>query len=331
MNHSSHNLPPFQLRPNKFVDRMLFLDLMTRVSGLRGTQNYVYISMGAKFLHDHHSVYRKIGIDSLVSFDRDSDDIKRQLFNRPIDKMKCIELDSADLPGQLDELRGKKNAIVWLDFTKPNERRVQLQQSEETIRRLEPGDVLRVTFNADYRSFGKFNDIEKTRYASLQEMAGAKLSEQIPEYLPAKLRTLKQSEVPSVLADALGMAAERTLKHRQDIRVVPILSTTYADNARMATAACVIRPANEKILPECLKGWKFRSKKWSDVLDINVPDLSMREKQHIDRRINSSPARILSSLPFKPHDIEAAEELKQAIGNYKLFHRYYPAFHHIDF
>jgi len=331
MSPKTSSLPPFQLRPNKFVDRMLFLDLATRTAALRGAQNYAYISMGAKFLHDHHSIYRRIGIDSLVSFDRESDDIKRQNFNRPTGKMKCLEMDSADLPGQLDELRGDKSVIIWLDFTSPKDRRVQLQQSEEVLKRLHPGDMLRVTMNSEYRKFGKYDSDAEKKFPDLQSMVAAKLSKQIPEYLPASLTRLEEIDVPRVLSCSLGMAADRAVKYRDDICIVPILSTTYADGDRMLTAACVVRPIEEKTLPDSLRGWRHRSKTWEDVVNIDVPDFSMREKQHIDRRLNYSPAKILQSLPFRPESAGAADLLKKGIENYKRFHRYYPAFHHVEF
>jgi hypothetical protein len=63
---------------------------------------------------------------------------------------------------------------------------------------------------------------------------------------------------------------------------------------------------------------------------IEVPDLSLREKYFIDRRLNDSSSKILNDLPFKPADASAAEDLHRAIENYKIFHRYYPGFQHVD-
>jgi len=330
MSAARFSLPPFQLRPNKFVDRMLFLDLVAQIAGIRGAQNYAYLSMGAKFLHDHHSVYRRVGIDNLISFDRDGDDIKRQKFNRPTSRMTCLELDSADLPDQIDELRGDKNVAVWLDFTSPGHRRVQLQQSEEILKRLIPDDVFRITLNADYKSFGKYDDNEKKKYASVQNMAAKKLAGQIGEYLPANLNSLSKPEFPAVLANAVSQAASNALKYRDEIKFVPMLSTTYADGSPMVTVACVVRPNDEAALPECLRDWKYRSKSWNDVLTINVPDLSIREKHFLDRKIGEPPSRIVRGLPFLPDDPDSAEEMKETIKNYKKFHRFYPAFHHIE-
>jgi hypothetical protein len=310
---------------------MLFLDLIARAIGQRGAQNYIYISMGATFLHDHHTVYRRIGIENLVSFDRNGEGVKRQKFNRPTDKMTCLEMDSADLPDRLDEIRGKRNAIVWLDYMSPKDRRLQLQQCAEVLRILQPGDLLRLTINADYRSFGKFDDAAKKKFPNAQAMAASKLKAQIEEFLPADFETLKSHEVPDVLSRAVGLAAASALRHRDDIKIVPVLSTSYADGAPMVTVTCAVRSIEERRLPDSLNSWRHRSKDWDKLIRIDVPDLSMREKQHIDRRITFSSTKILRSLPFRPDDADATLELKRAIDSYKSLHRYYPAFHNIDY
>lgn len=323
-------LPPFQLRPNKFVDRMVFVDLIARTVGNIGAQNFIYVSMGAKFLHDHHSVHRRIGIENLVSFGNDEDEVKRQKFNRPTNKMKCLFMDSSDLPDCLDEIRGRKNAIVWLDFTSPDERRSQFQQSEEVLRRLKAGDLLRVTFNANYGSFGVLTDDEKKEYGDIETMAAAKLTKQIEEFLPANLKKLKTSKFPAVLAKSMEKVAERAVEYNDDVQIVPVLSTTYADGSRMVTVACAVRPADEKKLPKSLGGWKLKSDDWDDLVKIDVPDLSMREKHHIDRRITSTPQKILRSIPYRSTEKAKEAVLLKDIDSYRTFHRYYPAFFHID-
>jgi len=221
-------IPSFQYRPNKFVDRMLFLDLINRAVPERGAENYVYISMGAKFLQDHHSVYRRTGINSLISFDREVDDIKRQKFNRPTDKMVCEKMDSSDLPGRLNDIRGNKNVIVWLDFMNPKELRLQLEQSQAVIERMVPGDMFRITMNARYKNFGNFNLDAQKKYKKKSNMVAAVLKERIEEYLPEGLQKVQESELSSVLANTLKYVSLSALGRRRNVEAVPVLSTTYA-------------------------------------------------------------------------------------------------------
>lgn len=332
-NSQNHNFaqPPFQLRPNKYVDRMLFIELIGRVIGKHGSQSYTYISMGAKFLHDHNTIYRRLGIDKLVSFDRNEDGVKRQKFNRPTDKMKCLPMDSSELASSIDDLRRAENVVVWLDYMSSSERRIQLEETTDILSRLLPGDLFRVTLNSDYRSFGRYGKDEKKKYKSAQEMVASKLKTQIGDYLPHDLETIEASELPAVLANAVGIAAEQALLRQSDISILPVMATTYADNARMLTVACIVLDYPAKQLPPNLRRWKFRSKNWADVQEIRVPDLSVREKLHIDKRLTRSPKEILRSLKFEPEDIDEKDELIRAIKSYKRLHRFYPAFHNIDY
>lgn len=119
---------PYQLRPNKFIDRQLFIELLVRLIVPRGPEKYIYVSMGGRHLIDHHAVYNQLGIKAQYSFDRDANEVKRQQFNRPTGNTVCAELSSADLPLKLDEILrafpSKRNLIVWLDYTGA-ERRTQ--------------------------------------------------------------------------------------------------------------------------------------------------------------------------------------------------------------
>jgi hypothetical protein len=200
----------------------------------------IAISLWETFLPDHHVVYRRLGIDQLISFGNNSDDVKRQEPNRPTDTMKCETMDSKELSGDLSEMRGDRSVVLWLDYMFPEQRREQLQEVETILQQLKPGDLLRVTINAEYQTFGGYEP-ENDLFDSLEATAAAKLHEQLGEYLPAKLTSLSAAEFPKVLAGAVQLAAERSRKHSRNVKIVPILSTSYADGHRMVTAACVIR------------------------------------------------------------------------------------------
>src|SRR5689334_7328642 len=112
---------PYQLRPNKFIDRQMFVEMLTRLVVPRGPEKYVYISMGGRYLVDHYAVYDRLGIRARLSFDSDAEEVARQKFNRPTGATICKEMGTAALPTEIDTILqafpSKRNLIIWLDYT----------------------------------------------------------------------------------------------------------------------------------------------------------------------------------------------------------------------
>ena len=148
---------PYRLRPNKYVDRELFAELVALLVAESGPDKYVYISMGGKHLSDHLAIYRRAGITNLYAFDYDPDIADRQRFNVPFDGVRCENHPSVELPPRLEDILDgteAKNIIVWLDFTAP-EHYKQLREIEALVTKLQVGDVLRVTMNIDFARLDK--------------------------------------------------------------------------------------------------------------------------------------------------------------------------------
>jgi len=51
---------PYHLRPNKYVERELFCELLLRLGSQFDLKKYMYASMGGKFLTDHYLMHIKI-------------------------------------------------------------------------------------------------------------------------------------------------------------------------------------------------------------------------------------------------------------------------------
>ena len=112
----------YKLRPNKAVDRELFLSLLTRLSAPLAIENYHYVGLGGAFLEDFRMVHARTGITRMTSIDDDEQTHLRQLFNRPVESVKCIH---SSLEDYLDETEFGGPVILWLDFTDP--RQIQSQ------------------------------------------------------------------------------------------------------------------------------------------------------------------------------------------------------------
>jgi hypothetical protein len=234
---------PYQLRPNKFIDRQMFLELLSRLIASRGPENYVYISMGGRHLVDHRAVYSKLGIKALFSFDEKANEVARQKFNRPTGDMVCVEMHSASLPSEIDTIfqrfPRKRNVIAWLDYTSA-ERRAQFQEAIQTLVRLKHGDIFRITLNADVRSLNKADEWKDKGFATPGEYRVNRLRGQISEYLATDVTAISDTNFPNVLAECLELATDAAETLQPNLKFTPVLITSYKDGTRMLTVTCAV-------------------------------------------------------------------------------------------
>ena len=324
---------PYQLRPSKFIDRQIFVELLGRLLQARGPEGYIYISMGGRHLVDHYAVYKDLGIRSQYSFDNDENQVARQTFNRPTDTTICATMDSAELPSRLDQIAEefprKDNFIVWLDFT-GTEHKAQLQEAEELLVRLRHGDVFRITMNADSRNLkggsGSPDERAKKRADTLRSRLGG-------ANMPTSVTAIDEEDPLSfarVLAQCVALAASKAQIREPDLNFVPVLTTSYADGQRMVTVTCVVcEKGHPETFPNAnFKRWAFARKTWDDIQDISVPVLSAKERFRLDANLTKSGKKMLAALKFLP---AADEQTSLAeLASYKRFQRFYPAFRHVD-
>ena len=69
---------PFHLRPNKYVERRVFIELLDYVHGAFGMSNALYISMGGRLLEDHRLVHDAFRTRRLISIEADADAVINQ-------------------------------------------------------------------------------------------------------------------------------------------------------------------------------------------------------------------------------------------------------------
>jgi hypothetical protein len=323
---------PYQLRPNKFIDRQMFIELLARLIVPRGSEKYIYASMGGRHLVDHYAIYNQLGVDALFSFDKNSNEVARQKFNRPTGATICVELNSAALPAQIDTIlskfRRKQNLIVWLDYTTAD-RKSQLQEAVQTLIRLKHGDIFRVTLNANPQTLGA-DDWKKMGAVGPAEYRAERLREQIAEYLPTDVTAITDLELPKILARCVGLATKAAEALQPSLQISPALITSYRDGARMLTATCAISEVgqSEKFPSHLFRRWKFASRGWDDIQSISAPLLSSKEQYRLDANMHRGAKRMLSGLKFLPAKDEAAS--LEALESYRSFHRYYPTFRHVE-
>jgi hypothetical protein len=323
---------PYRLRPNKFVDRELFLDIISRVVSARGPRDYAYISMGGAHLVDHFGVFRRTGIEKLYAFDENNNTVERQKANKPFDQVKCECHGSDELAGRYEQILNDLSAdkaVIWLDYTRPKQRLSQLQEVESLAKKLLPGDVLRVTLNADIEGLLKLKaQLPKgLTFTTPNEEWAALLRQQLGELVPADLNGFTAASFPGALARCVEAAISSGLAQGEEGAIaLPLLSTTYQDTSRMLSVTVLICASDEETATP--PHWDFLPNGWSEVINIDAPDLSLREKGKLDSILHMGIKDAADTLGFFLGD--SRERSEATIDSYTTFRRYYPSFSNVE-
>lgn len=142
---------PYRLRPNKAVDRELFLSLLSRLAPSLDIAKYHYIGLGGPFLEDFRLIHARLGIRHMTCVEADPEVYKRQLFNRPIHSVECVY---ATLEGFLAENYLDDPVVIWFDFTAPGNLVGQINSFCSALGAAPTPSVFRVTLNANPGSLG---------------------------------------------------------------------------------------------------------------------------------------------------------------------------------
>lgn len=327
---------PYRLRPHKAVDRRLFLALLSRCERWIDLNEYVYASMGAYSLEDHKLVHRLLGITRLLTFDMLPAVVARQNFNRPADGCKCVCLTSgqftADVSSAVESagIRDAEGFVVWLDYTSPKDIPIQLREFEKLVAQFAPGDIVRVTVNAEFDYWAGAKKRPNGSAVPLVEKQGValqRLTRSLGEYLPngVKAENLDPAGIAEVLSMAFGIAANKGVPARDGNVLEPISVTRYADGQQMLsmTAVVVARDRRDEMRKQmALKDWPFASSGWQDIKSLIVPDLTVRERLYLEQNARKTSAQIEKAVGF---DFDTVTGMPGFIENFKQYYRHYPA------
>jgi len=325
---SSGSSLPYRLRPNKAVDRELFLALLTRLAPKMGLQKYHYVGLGGPFLEDFRLLHSRIGIGGkragrtvgkLTCVESDPDVHKRQLFNRPVASIKCVYSTLEDF---LDKTTFSAPAIIWFDYTEPSGRLTQIRRFASTINKVPLGSILRITLNAQPEP----RPSDQAVTVDLQEWRRTRFVEQFGTFVPSGIdaseMTLKR--FGPTLLKVLSLAVSREEKYFRDRRVVWALATHYADGQAMVTAALVVCPREDTATEKLVHGWEFFATP-DDPHRLDLPPLSSLERLTLEsnndarRKLGFDLAKVVESrLGDDPFDV------------FKKFYRLYPHFSRVE-
>lgn len=322
---------PYRLRPNKAVDRELFLSLLGRLAATLKIEAYQYVGLGGPFLEDFRLIHGRLGINDMVCIESEDDVHHRQKFNRPVD---CIKCEHDTLENFLDCTDFEKPVIIWFDYTDPGTITDQIERFSRTISEVPINSILRITVNANPTSLGKPNDDEiavevgamdghSGQKKTTQEWRLHRFRERLGNLFPVDLHpdgmTFKNYG-KSVLR-ALYLAVEKELLSLPDRKIVWSLATHYADGQPMATATLVVCDPEDSVVEELVNDWEYHSAPSFPLL-LDMPALSTLERLTMESR-DDARAHLGFELPKSDMGDDPFEAFKR-------FYRVFPHFSRVE-
>jgi len=328
---------PYHLRPNKFVERQIFIEILERIDKWKDLDKYLYISMGGRYLEDLKLIHTRFGINNLFSIEQDPITLQRQLFNKPIGLIKCRQLSSAELIKEFDNLLSEFNAdncIVWLDYADASKRQTQLREFETLITKLKANDVVKITLNASLKTLADENEFDSTE--EFQKHALEKIKNKLGDYFPNSYIEHKQmtsSGLADLLSQSVKKAALNGLRGSPDLKFYPLAQLKYNDafHSMFTLTAIILKEeeSDEFNRRTNIKSYDFHTPSWHDIYEISVPDLSLKEKFAIDEILFSVTDDIMHErLPFRfnKDNSKSLDILRNYIKHYKRYPNFVRAF-----
>jgi len=303
--------PAYHLRPNKAVDRLIFLDAIQRLDRLHPLEAYTYYGFGGPYLEDFRLIYERHPDIRIVSIEQNLEVVKRQRFHRPC---KTLRLENTDLRSFVTAFDPEDRlGIFWLDYT--NLSYSNFQEFSALITKLVPDSLVKVTFRAEWRDFAKGSKADEFR---------RKFGTLMPD---SSINPPKSCEAfVELVQNMLRIATERALPAASDMTYLPLCTFYYSDGTFMFTATGLICARSEQVaISDKFKRWKFASLNWSSPKRINVPTLTTKERLHLQELLpcTKDTGRVLRQRMgylIEPTEAETESQMVQ----YELYHRYYP-------
>jgi hypothetical protein len=320
----------YNLRRNKYVERQLFIELLSRFSRWQEIGDYLYIGFGGVYFEEFKLLHTRFGLKKMISLEREEWMLARQELNVPYGCITPFHGSSSDLVVNIDDYRAigeTTNLLIWLDYVTPSELPTQLSEIRSLISKLEHGDILKATFSLHPGWLNKgSSDVLTNRLENLQSQLGsAYLAEGI------SISDVTNEGLPHVYLDALKRKIAEGLAENAKLEFLPLGCYTYNDGTPMLTVTgALIDHGLQTSFDERLNLGKleFASPQW-EIHQIEVPDMSLRERLEVDKKLDGKTAeQIAGELAFRFE--KDPEESLDLIRNYLKLYRFYPNYHRVQ-
>jgi hypothetical protein len=328
---------PYQLRPNKAIDRSIFMEFLSKLNVVQNLRHYRYIGLGGLHFEDFRLIHSMFAIDKMTCIENNETTHYRQFFNKPLRSVVLKKMSTGEFINHEWVEMDESPVIVWLDYVVPNELDLQISEFQDVLRKSASYDVVKITINANPTSLYDSKDGESAR--KKQEKRLAELEDRVGDWLPntTEYQMMTRNHLPGVLCNVLDNAARQALSGHSNLEIIPVSSFIYVDSSHpMLTYTVILIPAGtsrEFLFKTGLDTWDFLLQNNLPQV-IDVPELTIKEKIELDSRLpyNEHDHNYVDTIArtfdrkFDRRSTLLQNEIKSYIENYVTYYRHYPQF-----
>lgn len=309
----------YDLRPAKSIERKMLCEALRKLIIFCDLAKYRYVGFGATFFTDFLLIHKSLGLNDLISIEKEKEDKRRFEFNCPY---RCVQLRFGEANDILPIISWTKKIILWLDYDDPLKDSM-LTDIGTFISRAQTGSIILITIDVKPDKSTDQNS-EKNRYAQLTERIsktkipiGVEEKDLDNENYPRVCYNIVNNEIDEVLSKRNGGLANK-LAYKQ------LFNFYYQDSSPMLSVGGILYAENDdaqikKCHFEKLDFIKCERDKY-DPYKIIVPNLTFREMRSLDKVM---PYDKISKIKKKQRPVFLTEKL---VEEYSKIYRYVPNF-----
>jgi len=327
--------PAYHLRPNKAVDRLLFLDVIRAFELYSPLDRHTYVGFAGPFLEDFRLFGQAFPALKMISVEEDEETYKRQLFHkcsRHIDLRLCTFRDflATNYPAG--------PTITWADYTDMN--RECLLEVSDIARKAVPLSVLRVTVRAETPVYRKLSLHRRPRqlpkgkkqaFASFREeyLKSIQIEDVAYDGSLFSWEGFGERGYPSLLTEILKAVISSACSRPKVF--MPLHAVVYSDGTIMLSVTGIFCKSgdSDKIREHFIQEDVLPPEGPVLVQDVDVPVLTTKERLHLESILPSrdeSGDSCRKRLGYLIEGDGSEENSEHKMRQYERYFRFYPYF-----
>jgi len=283
--------------------------------------DYQYTGFGSIYFIDFILFHKLLGLNRLLSLERQESLTKRVIFNRPFS---CVDIKMVPASSEIPNLSRDVRHILWLDYDGVMHRDF-LSHIQSAVTVLPAGSILLVTVDVEPPEGYDYKGAEPD-FDDSKEVLGPKQWKRYFEYHASGYLKLGLSEddfgkSKLVLrsTDILRAAFTKAIVARRDLQFLPMFNFVYKDSHSMLTMGGMIAGRAEKRQLRASnmdEAVYYRDDFDAPPFEIRLPRLTRKERIYLDREMPCADG-------WAPKDFDLDIEETQ---RYRDLYRFLPAF-----